>query len=177
MDFSKSIFKLVNEMGFSRMEAQMALEESQGNIDVAIKKLSSGAYAPPPYAPTNQSISASGPYPRIEKKNQENKPTAPSFSSLSRDLNQIQIELPEGTKQMPPPYEIIDKSQKVKAWEQEANVFHFDSPTPSSAAHQNQPIYLQQGDRCDVCFNILENPGETLTQNKKVHPFNFKNNL
>ena len=199
MDYSKELFKLVNEMGFSRVEAEMALKESQGKLDVAIEKLTSGAYAPPPYdaqyTQKNQPSTSSGYYPKIEEKNRiddptkftvskmlsdlkgkhnvplvEDKPTAPSFSALSKDLNQIRIELPDGAKEMPPPYEVNDKTQKFKSWEQQSNVFHFDYQNTSSSttAQQNQPIYLRQGDRCDVCFNILESSENVLSQNKKV---------
>lgn len=198
MDHSKDLFKLVNEMGFSRMEAEIALKESQGNLDAAIEKLISGAYAPPPYAQhaqANELSVAPADYPKIEEKNRIDNPTkftfsnllddlkgkhkaplvednatAPSFSALSKELDHIRIELPDGAKEMPPPYEVNDKSQKFKSWEQQSNVFHFDFQNSSSSSrnHQDQPIYLRQGDRCDVCFNILESSENVLTQNKKV---------
>lgn len=196
MDYSKDLNKLVNEMGFNRMEAQMALEESRGDINIATNKLTSGAYAPPPYAPVSEKAAYPSHQASIGEKNRiddpsklnfsnvlgnitgkhnapivEDKPSAPSFTSLTHDLQKIQIELPEGTKQMPPPYEVIDKSNKVKAWEKDANVFHFDcsqSSSSPSASRKEQPIYLQQGERCDVCFNILEGTTNILSQNKKV---------
>ena len=196
MDYSKDLNKLVNEMGFNRMEAQMALEESRGDINIATNKLTSGAYAPPPYAPVSEKAAYPSHQASIAEKNRiddpsklnfsnvlgnitgkhnapivEDKPSAPSFTSLTHDLQKIQIELPEGTKQMPPPYEVIDKSNKVKAWEKDANVFHFDcsqSSSSPSASRKEQPIYLQQGERCDVCFNILEGTTNILSQNKKV---------
>ena len=110
----------------------------------------------------------------------EDKPTAPSFSNLSRDLNQVKLELPETAREMPPPYEVVDKSHKVKTWEKEANVFYFDAPSSSSKPSpsgaygsgfnqlQSQPMYLKQGDRCEACFSLLETTEDVLTQNNKV---------
>jgi len=206
--FRNELHMLINEMGFNRIEAEMALQESRGDVNAAIGKLTSGTYAPPPYDPVGieQTATASS---NISEKNRvdepskltfsnlladlkgshkapvvEDKPTAPSFSNLSNDVNQIKLELPETAREMPPPYEVVDKSHKVKAWEKEANVFYFDAPSsrssssasPSTGAYgggfnqfQSQSIYLKQGDRCDACYSLLETTEDVLTQNDKIY--------
>jgi len=191
---------LVSEMGFNHIEAQMALEEAKGNVSSAIEKLTSGQYAPPPYdhvGETSQTLEATSN--EIIEKNRldnhtelsfsniwadirgkhnapvvEDHPTAPSFFDLTNDLNQIHIQLPETAKMLPPPYQIVNKTQKVQKWEKDSNVFYFNdkinSPSNfSSATGQSQNTsFLGNQDRCDVCFNVLTSPEDILSQNNKV---------
>ena len=190
---------LVNEMGFNRIEAQMALEEAKGNISSAIEKLTSGQYAPPPYDPIGETspnlrgatnVSSIPENNRVDNPTEltfsniwaditgkhnapvvEDKPTAPSFFDLSNDLNQVQIQLPETAKMMPPPYQIVDKTQKVQNWEKDSNVFYFDdgqSNFKSSTDHGQSTSFLGNKDRCDVCFNVLSSL-DILSQNNKVN--------
>lgn len=51
-DCEEYIDKLVDEMGFDRTQARMALVDCGGDVQKAIDKLLSGEYAPPPYEAT-----------------------------------------------------------------------------------------------------------------------------
>jgi len=60
MSREEMVNKLVNDLGFNRTEATMALEDTLGDVDRAIDRLLQGDYAPPPYTSTSTTSDAEG---------------------------------------------------------------------------------------------------------------------
>lgn len=183
--YNSELEKLVNDMGFNRMEASMALDETAGNMNNAIKNLLAGKYAPPPYqqeyaAPEFVKLSENNRIDDPSKKTFSNlladlrgkhnapvvndHPTAPSIVDLPRNEFFNKFNLPNGVKEMPPPYEIVYKTEKIKDWEKGLDVFY-------NANKATQSLYRggTTEDRCDACFNILGNSEDVLCQGRKIY--------
>lgn len=187
--YNAELENLVNDMGFNRMEASMALDETAGNMNDAIKNLLAGKYAPPPYqqeyaAPELVKLSENNRIDNPSKKKFSNlladlrgkhkapvvnndHPTAPSIVDLPNEFNKF--DLPNGVKELPPPYDIMDKTEKIKDWEKDLNVFYFDAPNNANKVMQSFSRDGTTEDRCDACFNILENFEDVLYQGRKIY--------
>ena len=185
---------LVEQMGFSRTEAKMALEDCNNDLRTEVGNLLSGKYAPPSYqgpppiyeeASSSQvPTSSNNIYPTLESNRKENSniassnspglfsklfyhnnappqessntdPTAPGLDRLANSKPpDLEIE------SQPPPYEKYDKNEKIRSWEKDSNVFHFDSrDSIITAAKEDVRLPSTQRDvddaRCDICYSIL----------------------
>ena len=173
-----NIERLVCEFGFDRVEAKLALNNTNGNLELAIERLLSGQYAPPPYdePPSIKAFSVSDPsfgskvkslLPGRKKQQQpyyEDHPTAPGFNEISKQAeNQL---LPPENQCLPPPYEKVVKLDSIQKWEREAQVIFFNENAAAGYSFQN-PLY---NERCCSCFNELQNR-ETAEQHGKVSLF------
>lgn len=172
-----NIERLVCEFGFGQIEAKLALNDTNGNLELAIDRLLNGQYAPPPYdephsiktfpisdPPTDSSSFGSRvkSFPPGTKTNQpyyEDHLTAPGFNEISKQAeNQC----------LPPPYEKVVKLDSIQKWESEAQVIFFNENAAASSSFQN-PLY---NERCCSCFNELQNQ-QTAQQHGKVCLFHI----
>eukprot|EP00794_Sanderia_malayensis_P007595 gene7595-8435_t len=144
--------KLVNDFGFPRSEAVMALRDSNGNVQLAITKLCSGAYAPPPYTetPTNQERFADPTMGLNTNFKTDNKPLYPDTSNLfGSDTNVVS---------KPPPYSKVYLEGEMKCWEN-------DSPATFSSLNDYHSKPKTEELRCSSCF-------DEIYVNEKAGPFN-----
>ena len=174
-----NIERLVCEFGFGRVEAKLALNDTNGNLELAIDRLLNGQDAPPPYdepsstkasfvfdPSTNSSSFGSKvksflPGRKKQQPYYEDHPTAPGFNEISKQVeNQL---LPPEDQCLPPPYEKVVKLDSIQKWEREAQVIFFNENAAVSSSFQN-PLY---NERCCSCFNELQNQ-ETAQQHGKV---------
>lgn len=178
--YDLEINKLVNEMGFGREESRMAIQDADGNIDTAIEKLVNGNYAPPPYspaaavAPPNPAVPVLTEESSVKSKEKdhssflphflsdlthrnkstptyEDHPTAPPLSSIGGIYPDLPPSNFDNLNSLPPPYEKIEKSEKIKKWEQDENVFHLTVDNYKA----NNFIGFSYSERCSVCFSQL----------------------
>lgn len=177
--YDLEINKLVNEMGFGREESRMAIQDADGNIDTAIEKLLNGNYAPPPYspaavAPPNPAVPVLTEESSVKSKEKdhssflphflsdlthrnkstptyEDHPTAPPLSSIGGIYPDLPPSNFDNLNSLPPPYEKIEKSEKIKKWEQDENVFHLTVDNYKA----NNFIGFSYSERCSVCFSQL----------------------
>lgn len=190
-----NVNKLVNEMGFDKAEASMALSDSQGDLNQAIEKLLAGEYAPPPYSENQQphEQAEGGSLVYHSKKSDLNYPEDNNsvgsrlinfFGDITQrkakvpevkenptapsfyDLTEQLHSLPSTAKQMPPPYQIEEKQKKVSSWEEEFNVYQVQLNNLAQQKSLMGPVFET---RCDVCFSILkEREEDILSQNARV---------
>eukprot|EP00795_Rhopilema_esculentum_P000803 gene803-10539_t len=157
-DNKGSLDVLVNELGFSRVEASMALSECNGNMEQAIEKLIAGAYAPPPYSEINQTASASS-----EK--QSSSPTFVSPDFINVDIEPMKQDLANKGivfDTNPPPYSQVSLQAELNAWEDKSSADFFEL-----GGMYNRSGGVSVG-RCSSCFDeIFENEKAGLT-NKAV---------
>ena len=151
-----SLDVLVNEMGFSRVEASMALSECNGNVEQAIEKLVAGAYAPPPYSEINQTVSAAS---------EKTSPTFVSPDLINLDIEPMKQDLANKGivfDSNPPPYSQVSLQAELNAWEDKSSADFFEL-----GGMYNRSGGVSVG-RCSSCFDeIFENEKAGLT-NKAV---------
>ena len=147
-------------MGFQRAEAIMALTETNGNMDSAIKNLSLQKYAPPAYSDIeNCGIICAVESPDGCNSNLEKVFTAANFENQPFAAANAPMDIPDefALPCLPPPYEKVNTLNKVRDWEDQSNVFHINEKNTG-----NLPIDLVKYDqkRCSVCFNQILTLGE-----------------
>jgi len=216
MSLDEKVNKLVLEMGFSRAEATMALNDSSGDVEMAVDKLLRGEYAPPPYTPTggpqgahnaelltskvntidkpgekysfsSKKESESEVYPNMKNffsgltnrgkrpEVESEDPTAPPllvdlsgddssgvspYRDVQQHMQQQQQQQGPSYDQMrqhydmlPPPYQMMEKGNKIKDWEKQMEVTQFSGQTSDGLS--NPDFSASRSERCPVCFNSV----------------------
>eukprot|EP00112_Aurelia_sp_Birch-Aquarium-sp1_P025109 Seg82.1 transcript_id=Seg82.1/GoldUCD/mRNA.D3Y31 product="hypothetical protein" protein_id=Seg82.1/GoldUCD/D3Y31 len=143
----------LNEMGFARSEAIMALSESNGNLEMAINKLVAGNCAPPPYSEiSNDKVLNSAAEPR---------PSRPSdiFSTITDDKSNLPSKYGLEVNSNPPPYTKVCLEMELKDWETNCPANFFKPAGSSSDSFQ----------RCSTCFDeIFEDEKLSNSSNRAV---------
>ena len=163
----RKIDRLVHEMGFNTMEAKMALQDTNGDIDMAVNKLMNGEYSPPPYSSSSASaepqhdakqdaIKKQSAIPKLisdithrqkfDIPKYEEHPSAPSILDIGTKPPGNEV----GIESLPPPYEKIEKLSRIRLWEQESNVKHLNDDLSSISSAD---VSLWCRERCEVCFS------------------------
>ncbi len=142
-----NLLRLVNEMGFPRSEAIMALTDCNGNIELSVQKLIEGEYAPPPY--TELSKSETEP---VYANLLELGPMPNKSGSQSNDNSKYELKLP--------PYSRVCLKDELKSWENEssADFFKLEKVNPSKKAEM----------RCSSCFDEIIEMDKSGPFNKAV---------
>jgi len=163
----------LSDMGFSNVEAEMALKDNSYNVDAAIEKLLSGQYKPPPYESNlypNQELTCVNPgitNPTSDHHHHHSsilhslttpfkKKTTPLYhkdKASAPSLFHIEGENGQQFTTLPPPYEKIKKKETLRSWEATQNITYLSE----QELENTSTIARIYEDRCSTCFNELVN--------------------
>ena len=144
---------LINEMGFTRNEAIMALSESNGNLEMAINNILAGNCAPPAYSEiSNDKV--------LNAADEPSRPydVFPTFAENNYDQSKLPSKNGLGINTNPPPYTKVCLEMELKDWETNCPANFFKPSLPSCSSL-----------RCSTCFDeIFENEKLSDSSNRAV---------
>lgn len=145
---------LVNEMGFARAEAAMAISDCDGNLQLAIDKLLAGEYAPPPYTDTEKDSTL------VVSSRDISLDIDPGSSKQNQEKTALQNGY--GLESNPPPYTKICLESELNNWEDRSTATFCKLDSTFSRTGGGSFA------RCSTCFDEIFENEKSGASNKAV---------